>query len=548
MKTKIPREIENIAEKLKNVNFQAYLVGGCVRDLSMNRAPKDWDIATDARPEEIQKLFPDSAYENKFGTVAVKATCGTNAEQTRKRAEKFPRESASGQRESAPDIVEVTTFRLEGKYTDKRHPDEIKFAKTIEEDLSRRDFTINAMAISLSTKHEARISKQIQNVDKIQNSKSLEFSDLNLDIVSDFGFRISDFILIDPFNGQNDIKNKIIRTVGNPIERFNEDALRLMRAIRFAVELGFSIEEETAQAIKQEAGLLEMIAKERIRDEFQKILMTENAASGVQMLEDLNLLKYIVPELREGIGIGQNKHHIYTVWEHNLRALDYSAKKNYPPEIRMAALFHDIGKPRTKRGEGPDCTFYGHEILSAKMTARILDRLHFPKNMAEKIIHLVRYHLFYYNVGEVTEAGVRRFLRRVGPEYVEDFIKVREADRIGSGVPKAVPYKLRHLLFMIEKVKRDPLSPKMLAVNGEDVMKILNISPGPRVGRILAILLDEVIEEPAKNRIKDLELRIKELGELLDAELEKLAKEALEKKEEFESGIEEEMKKRYYVK
>jgi poly(A) polymerase/tRNA nucleotidyltransferase (CCA-adding enzyme) len=509
MKTKIPREIENIAEKLQNANFQAYLVGGCVRDLSMNRAPKDWDIATDAKPEEIQKLFPDSVYENKFGTVAVKATRGTNAEQTRKRAEKFPRESASGPRESAPDIVEVTAFRLEGKYTDKRHPDEIKFAKTIEEDLSRRDFTINAMAL------------------EIQNSK---------------------FLLIDPYGGQEDIKNKIIRTVGNPIERFNEDALRLMRAIRFAAELGFSIEEETAQAIKQEAGLLEMIAKERIRDEFQKILITENAASGVQMLEDLNLLKYIVPELREGIGVSQNKHHIYTVWEHNLRALDYSAKKNYPPEIRMAALFHDIGKPRTKRGEGPDCTFYGHEVLSAKMAARILDRLHFPKNMAEKIIHLVRYHLFYYNVGEVTEAGVRRFLRRVGPEYVEDFIKVREADRIGSGVPKAVPYKLRHLLFMIEKVKRDPLSPKMLAVNGEDVMKILNTSPGPRVGRILAILLDEVIEEPAKNKIKDLELRIKELGKLSDAELEKLAKEALEKKEEFESGIEEEMKKRYYVK
>ena len=177
-----------------------------------------------------------------------------------------------------------------------------------------------------------------------------------------------------------------------------------------------------------------------------------------------------------------------------------------------------------------------------------MDKLHFPKDVAEKIIHLVRYHLFYYNVGEVTEAGVRRFLCRVGPENVEDFIKVREADRIGSGVPKAVPYKIRHLLFMIEKVKRDPISPKMLKVNGEDAMKILSIPPGPKVGQILTILLDEVIEEPANNRIKNLELRIKDLGKISDAELEKLSKAARGRKEEFESGLEEEMKKKFYVK
>ena len=488
MKFNIPEEIIGIAGNLRKADFQAYLVGGCVRDILMGREPKDWDIATDAKPEQIQKIFPDSVYENKFGTVAVK----TDSKDERLK------------------IVEITTFRLEGKYTDKRHPDEVKFAKTIEEDLSRRDFTINALALSIAKGMAGEI--------------------------------------IDPFGGQQNIKDKIIRTVGIPEERFNEDALRLMRTVRFAVELNFEIEGKTAKAIKKEHGLLEAIAKERIRDELIKIIMTPHPSPGFELLRQTGLLKFIVPELEEGWGVGQNKHHIYNVWEHNLRALDYAAKNNYSLEVRLAALFHDVGKPRVKAGEGPDSTFYNHEIVGAKMAAQIFDRLHFSRDVAEKAIHLVRYHLFYYNVGEVTEAGVRRFLARVGPENVKDFIKVREADRIGSGVPKAVPYKIRHLLFMIEKVKRDPISPKMLKVNGEDVMKILGIEPSPKVGRILSILLDEVIEEPSKNRIKNLELRIKELEKLTDGELEKLSKAARERKEEFESGVEDEMKRKYYVK
>lgn len=498
----LPKEIKEIIEKLQKNNFRAYLVGGCVRDLllglsnaeGLGRQPKDWDIATDAKPEEIQKFFPESVYENQFGTVGVK----TDSE------------------EPTLKVVEVTTFRKEGKYTDKRHPDEIKFAKTIEEDLSRRDFTINAIALAADEK------------------------------------------IIDPYGGQEDLKKKILRTVGKAKERFNEDALRLMRAVRLATELRFSagggpasgweIENETAAAIKQEAGFLEMIAKERIRDELTKIIMTKDAMRGIQLLEDFGLLRFIVPELREGIGVGQNKHHIYTVWEHNLRSLDYAAKKDYSLLVRTAALFHDVGKPQTKRGEGLNSTFYGHEILGAKMTLRILDRLRFSKEFTEKVAHLVRYHLFYYNVGEVTEAGVRRFLNRVGPENVADLIKVREADRIGSGVPKAVPYKLRHLLFMIEKVKRDPISPKMLAVNGDEVMKIAGIAAGPRVGWILAILLDEVLEEPKRNTENNLELKIQELGKLADEELKRLAGSARGRKDEFESGIEEEMKKKYYVK
>ncbi len=488
MKFNIPSEILGIAKKLQTDGYQSYLVGGCVRDILFGRKPKDWDIATDVKPEEIQKIFPDSVYENQFGTVGIK----------------------TGSEDEGLKIVEITTFRLEGKYTDKRHPDEIKFAKTIEEDLGRRDFTINALALNLAG-------------------------------------GVADKI-IDPFGGQKDLESKIIRTVGKPQERFNEDALRLMRAIRFVSELNFQIEEKTSEAIKKQAGLLEMIAKERIKDELEKIIMLNSAAEGIKLLGKLGLLKYIMPELTEGIGVGQNKHHIYTVFEHGLLSLDYAAKNNYSLEIRLAAFLHDIGKPKTKKGDGINSTFYNHEIVGARMAARLLSRLRFPKDLTEKVVHLVRYHLFYYNVGEVTEAGVRRFLRRVGPENVDDFIKLREADRIGSGVPKAVPYKIRHLLFMIDKVKHDPVSPKMLKVSGNDVMKILNVSSGPKIGWILGILLDEVLDEPKKNELGKLEPRIKELGESSDDELKKLAEKAQEKKEEFESGVEEGMKKKFYVK
>lgn len=474
-------------------------MGGCVRDILLNREPKDWDIATNAKPEKIQGIFPDSIYENQFGTVGVKIPTPLGRDSDR---------SVGAESENQKlKVIEVTTYRIEGKYTDKRHPDEIKFAKTIEEDLGRRDFTINALAMNVAAKE-----------------------------------------IIDPFNGQEDLKNKIIRTVGDPEARFSEDALRLMRAVRFAAELGFTIEEKTFAAIKKQVGLLEMIAKERIKDEFKKMIMTEDAAKGIDLLEESGLLKYIIPELREGIKVKQNRHHIYTVWEHILKTLDYSAKKDYSLEVRLASLFHDIGKPQTKRGEGPDSTFYGHEVVSAKIAVKILDRLRFSKSLIEKVSHLVRYHMFYYNVGDVTEAGVRRFLARVGPENVDDLIKVREADRIGSGVPKAVPYKLRHLLFMIEKVKKDPILPKMLKLNGNDLMELLNIKPGPKVGFVLNILLEEVLDDPKRNEKEYLSKRAVEIYKLSDKELKKLSDKAKEFKEEFESGEEEEMKKKYWVK
>ncbi len=491
----VPDEVRDICVRLANAGFEAYLVGGCVRDILLKRKPKDWDVATNAKPEQLQKLFDDSVYENDFGTVIVK----TEEEE-----------------EGKIKAVEVTTYRIEGKYSDKRHPDEVKFAKTIEEDLSRRDFTVNALAL--------RIGEEVAH-----------------------GIVVEERSLIDPFGGQDDLKKGIVRAVGNAEERFREDALRLMRAVRFAVELDFDIEIATRRAVEKLAGGLEMIAKERIRDEFEKMIMSPRAAKGILLLEDLDLLRYVLPELREGLGVGQNKHHVYSVFEHNVKALDYAAKQDYSLAVRLASLLHDVGKPKSKMGDGPDSTFHQHEYISAKMATRALDRLRFPRDLVEQVAHLVRRHMFYYNVGEISPAGVRRFVVRVGPENIDDLLKVREADRIGSGVAKAVPYKLRHLLFMIDKVKRDPLSPKMLKVTGDDVMHELAIPPSPRVGWVLNALLEEVLDDPSLNDRDGLTARMKDLNKLTDAQLILIAENAKNKKDELEGEADDEIKKKHHV-
>jgi len=494
---KIPNEVQFIIELLKKEGYEAYIVGGCVRDLLRGIKPEDWDIATDAKPQEIQKIFPKSFYSNQFFTVTV----------------------LTENQDPSLKEIEITTFRKEAKYTDKRHPDEISFAKTIQEDLSRRDFTINAMAI------------------EIQNSK----------VKSQNGN--AKLKIVDQFEGQKDLKNKIIRAVGNPKERFAEDALRMMRAVRLAVTLGegWQIEEKTKEGIIKNAFWLQAISKERIRDEFLKIIMAKRAAEGIEMLRELGLLKTFLPELEEGYKISQNKHHIYDCYWHSLLSLKYAAEKGFNQNVRLAALFHDIGKPRVKKGEGPDATFYGHEILGTKMTIQILNRLKFPKKDIEKIAKLVRYHLFYYNAGEVSESSVRRLVRRVGPENMEELLQVRMADRIGSGVPKAEPYKLRHLKYVIEKVSQDPISVKMLKVNGNDVMRILKIEPGPKVGQILDILLGYVLEDPKKNEKNFLEKEIEKLGKLSDEELKTMSQKARKGREKIEQKRDEMTKKKYWV-
>jgi poly(A) polymerase/tRNA nucleotidyltransferase (CCA-adding enzyme) len=501
----IPKEVEFVIKKLRENGFEAYIVGGCVRDLLRKVEPEDWDVATNAKPEEIQKVFPKSFYENKFLTVTV-----------------LTPESSEGGEEAKPlcprsknpklKEIEITTYRSEAKYTDKRHPDEIKFAKTIEKDLARRDFTINAIAL------------------KIENCK---------------------LKIIDPYDGQKDLGKNIIRAVGNAEERFSEDALRLMRAVRFAATLDpqqiWEIEKKTGKAIQKNAHLLSFISKERIRNELMKIIMSSNGARGIEILRRAGLLCYIIPELEKGFGIGQNKHHIYQIYQHNLLSLEYACRKNFSKYVRLAALLHDIAKPRTKEGEGLDATFYNHEILGAKMTIQILQNLKFSKKEIEKIVKLVRYHLFYYNVGEVGEASIRRLIREVGPENMEELLELRTCDRIGSGVPKAEPYKLRHLKYVIEKVSQDPISVKMIKVKGGEVMKLLKISPGPKIGQILDILLSEVLNEPKKNKKEELKKKIKELGKLKDEELLESAKKARQGIRKVEMKRDEMTKKKYWV-
>lgn len=502
---KIPEIIKSITNKLNQKGFEAFLVGGCVRDLLLKKEPGDWDIATNAMPEEVKKIFPDSFYENDFLTVTVKTE---NKEESLKE-------------------IEITTYRSEAKYTDKRHPDIVKQAQTIEEDLSRRDFTINSMAMCLA---ENDLKYKI----KKTSGKSFELQNEEISI-------------IDPFKGKKDLDEKIIRAVGKPEERFQEDALRMMRAVRFASVLRFSIEGKTGRSIKDNSELISHISKERIRDEFVKIIVSDRPSEGIELLRELNLLKYIMPELEEGYKVGQNKHHIYDCWEHSLRALDYSAKKKFNKYVRIASLMHDIGKPRVKAGSGPDSTFYNHEIVGAKMTRDILERLKFPKKEIEKITKLVRYHLFYYNVGEVKEASVRRLVKNVGIENMEELLEVRQADRIGSGVPKAEPYKLRHLKYLIEKVSNDPISAKALKINGNDIIRELEIKAGPKIGWILEILLADILSNPKNNKKEMLIGKVKELGKLSDSDLAEKSKKAKSEIEEVEVKKDKMTKGKYWV-
>ncbi len=483
----IPQEIKSIIGKLEKGGFEAYVVGGPVRDFLLGKVPKDWDITTNAKPEEIQKIFPESFYNNKFGTVTV-----VNKETEDERLRN----------------IEITTYRIDVGYSDKRHPDEVKFAPNLKDDLARRDFTINAMAI------------------RIMNNE----------------LRITNYEIIDLFGGQEDLKNKIIRAVGDPNERFGEDALRMLRAVRFACQLDFEIEKNTFKAIQKNKDLMKFVSGERIRDEFEKIILSDRASEGIELLRESGLLKYIIPELEKGIGVSQNRHHIYTIYEHSVLSLKYCPSKKL--EVRLAALFHDIAKPQTKAGIGQDSTFYNHDYLGAKFAKKILARLKFPNKTIEKVSLLVKNHMFFYNVDEVSEAGVRRLIKRTGKENLKDLMDLRIADRLGSGVPKAKPYKLRHLEYLIEKVSKDPISAKMLKINGQDIMKILNVSPGPKIGAILKVLLSEVIEDPEKNTKEYLEKRTRELNKLSAEEIQKSEKVIKEKKEEEDLKD----KKKFWVK
>lgn len=465
-KLHIPEEVKNISRKLSDAGFENFVVGGSVRDLILGIKPKDWDLTTIATPEQIIPIFENTFYENDYGTVGV---VNETTDETLK-------------------VVEVTPYRIESGYSDFRRPDKIEWGKTIEEDLKRRDFTINAIAYD------------------ILNEK-----------------------IIDPFQGQKDIEKKLIKTVGDPVDRFGEDALRMLRAIRLAATLEFVIESETQNAIEKNAKFLEHISKERIRDEFIKIIMSPSPAFALETARRLGILQYISKDLLEGYGIEQNQAHAYTVWEHLLRSLEHAVKKDFPLHVRLASLFHDIAKPHTRKWLNNQWTFYGHEVVGAKITKKILEDLKFPKETIDQVTKLVRWHMFFSDTEEISLSAVRRMVRNVTPELIWDLMNVRAADRIGTGRPKESPYRLRKYHSMIEEVMRDPISVKQLKVNGEKIMEFTKSKPGPHIGYILEILLSEILEDPTLNSEEYLNKRVLELHNLNKEELMKLGKEARNK-------------------
>jgi len=325
---KIPEYLENIINKMEAAGFEAWIVGGCVRDLLMDKIPNDWDLTTNALPEEMLNIFPEAHYENEFGTVIL------------------PVKTESGE---VLDAIEITTYRSEKGYSDRRRPDEVTFEKDIDADLARRDFTINALAM------------------RSEKSKVAIKEDLQKFIVTQDGWQI-----LDLFGGFKDIDRKAIRGVGEPYDRFKEDSLRMMRAIRFSAQLGFKIEDKTERAILKMAGALKFIARERIATELIKILKSDRPYDGIMALHNTKLLQYIIPELEQGVGIEQARHHIYTVFEHDVLALKYCPSKEW--QVRMAALIHDIGKPKSRRKDPTtgQWTFYGHEVIGARMTEKIV--------------------------------------------------------------------------------------------------------------------------------------------------------------------------------
>jgi putative nucleotidyltransferase with HDIG domain len=450
----IPEEILKVYKKIEEANFEIYLVGGCVRNMLLKKSIKDWDMTTSATPEQILKIFKDGFYDNQYGTVGLPI-------------------EISGQKH----VVEITTFRTEQGFSDKRHPEKVSWGKFIEEDLARRDFTINAIALELTPN----------------------------DPQSTTG-------LIDPYKGQEDIDNKLIRAVRDPKERFKEDALRLLRAVRIATELSFLIEESTWKEIMSDAPLIKQVSGERIKIELLRILKSDNAYEGIMLLKNAGLLEYILPELIAGIGVSQvrpGRHHTDDVFTHNLLSLKFCPSTD--SVVRFAALLHDVGKPQVMSKDKDDLViFHNHEVAGANITSKICERLKFPKIDKERIVNLIRWHMFGVNENQ-TDAAIRRFIRKIGVENVKDMMDIRIADRLGSGRP-ADSWRLKLFKEKIEEqLKPAKFSINDLAIDGNDIIKTLKIKPGPKIGEILQKLFEEVDEDLSKNTKEYLLKKIKGL-------------------------------------
>lgn len=464
MNLKLPDFTRDIVDKFLKNNYQIYLVGGAVRDFLLNRPITDWDFTTDAKPDQILELFPNAFYNNKFGTVGLPTTLKQQAQSS----QVTPHDST----------IEITTMRTEGQYQDSRHPDQINWTNDINEDLKRRDFTINAMALKFTISHQPSVISQI----------------------------------IDPFGGQKDLQHKLIREVGNPENRFQEDALRLIRAVRFATQLRFQIENQTLDSIKQNAQLIQNISSERIRDELLKIFLTDDPDNGIVLLRQTGLLKYILAELERCFGIVQQgpKHdRVYDIGEHSLLSLKSCPSKD--PIVRFAALIHDIGKPDTyKVSESGNVTFYHHEVVGARIAKQIASRLHFSKDQKELITTLVRWHLFTVDENQ-TDSAIRRFIKNVGKDNLDKMWAIREADRLGGGTQTPTSWRHEHFKKRIQEVLAKPFSLTDLKINGHDVMTTLNIPPSRQVGQILAKLFDEVAQDQTKNDRNYLLNRLKDI-------------------------------------
>jgi tRNA nucleotidyltransferase (CCA-adding enzyme) len=423
----VPAPVQDLLDALRRSGHSAYVVGGCLRDALLGREPADWDLTTDASPDRIQSIFPESLYENRFGTVVVRHA---NAQ------------------------YEITAFRRDVSYTDHRHPDSVEFGESIEEDLARRDFTVNAIAWGARPGEEPRY--------------------------------------VDPHAGRADLARRLLRAVGDPDRRFHEDALRMVRAVRLAATLGFEVEPETLASVARNAELARHLSGERIAAELFKLLAAPRPSVGLRLMRQTGLLAVVAPELARQPGVPQNKVAGEDLWEHTLRTVDAAPNRTV---VRLAALLHDVGKPDTMA----DGHFHGHESLGAEMTRDFLARLHSPRELQERTAHLVANHMFAYR-SDWSDAAVRRFIRKVGPGAIDDLVALRQADNEGSGLePESglLPELSRRV--RVELAGRPVLDRHQLAVDGHDLQAELGLEQGPAVGRILDTLTERVVAEPALN-------------------------------------------------